>query len=313
MICRALSKTSTIFMRKNPMASKIDPKKIRTDCDTQSRLEMDEEVIAEYAAAMERGEEFPAILVFFDEETDEFILADGWHRFFAHLRARPNDRILAEQRMGTLEDAQWASIGANKSHGLQRSNADKRNAVIKALLHPNGANSSNRQIAKHVGVHNDTVGIIRRELELTAGIRQSDVRTGQDGRTINTAQIGAKPNQNTDSADSCGGCLNFSPTGTCMLDSGKRTPWTEACEDYEKIPPEPPRRELPPPPEDYEILDGPKKVKHNTQEYKPRNTIKVDVPLSNPDLAAVELRSSLGEEYLRSCFIAVRVLLAEQD
>jgi hypothetical protein len=295
------------------MASKIDPKKIRTDCDTQARLEMNEEIIVEYAQAMERGEEFPAILIFFDEETDAFILADGRHRYFAHMRAKPNDPILAEQRLGTMEDAQWASIGANKSHGLQRSNADKRNATKLALLHPNGCNMTDRQIGKHVGVDNKTVASMRRELELSEEIPQMEIRTVQRGNQTyqqNTSQIGKK----IDSAASCSSCLNYSTSnGTCILDSGKRPPWSEACNDFEKIPPEPTRRELPPLPEEYETYDEPKKVKHNTQRYKPRNTIKVDVPLDNPQMAAAELRSSLGEEYLQQCFIAVRVLLSDND
>jgi len=40
------------------MAGKIDPKLISTDCGTQSRIEMNEAVIAEYAEAMEQGDEF---------------------------------------------------------------------------------------------------------------------------------------------------------------------------------------------------------------------------------------------------------------
>jgi len=49
--------------------------------------------------------------------------------------------------------------------GVHRTNADKRNAVKAALLHPHGCYLSNRQIAKHVGVSPDTVRRVRRELE----------------------------------------------------------------------------------------------------------------------------------------------------
>ncbi len=285
---------------------------IFTDCGTQSRTEMNESVIAEYAEAMECGDAFPPIQVIYDEAKHRYILVDGFHRYFAHLRAKPNDQIPAEQRIGTVEDAQWESLAANKSHGLRRSNADKRNAVKQALLHPKGASLSDRQIAKHVGVDHKTVSAIRGEIEATGEIPQSDVRIGLDGRTINTAQIGEKYNPNP--SESCSNCLNFMAScGECMLDSSKRTPWTPACSELEIIPPETLRRELPPPPEDDVTFDEPKKVKHNTQRYKPRNTIKVDVPLDNPQLAAAELRSSLGEKYLEQCFIAVRLMLVDQE
>jgi hypothetical protein len=59
-----------------------------------------------------------------------------------------------------------------------------------ALLHPKGVNISDRTLAEYVGVHNDTVGRIRKELELTVGIRQSTKRVGKDGRVTETKNIG---------------------------------------------------------------------------------------------------------------------------
>lgn len=293
------------------MACKIDLKMISVDCGTQSRMEMNDAVIAEYAEAMERGDVFPPILVIYDEIKHRYILVDGFHRYYAHMRAKPNDPILAEHRIGTVEDAQWESLAANKSHGLRRSNADKRNAIKQALMHPKGVNKSDRQIAKHVGVHNDTVGVIRRELEVTVGIRQSDLRIGLDGRAINTKNIGSKPVEKSN--ESCSNCLNFmDSSGECMLDSSLRTPWTEACEEFEILPPEPERRDLeniPEVPDEYEeveISKGPKKK--NPVRYKPRNTTCVDLPLDNPQMFAAELRSRFNDNYLEECFIAIRTL-----
>ncbi|MDR0391806.1 MAG: hypothetical protein LBH59_07865, partial [Planctomycetaceae bacterium] len=125
------------------MTNLIDPKRIRVDLDTQSRLSLNEEVVREYMDAMTNGETFPPLLVFYDESNDQYILADGFHRYAAHIRLKPDAMIQVEQRLGTVVDARWASIGANKSHGLQRSNDDKRNAVKQALIHPNGAKLSN--------------------------------------------------------------------------------------------------------------------------------------------------------------------------
>jgi len=55
---------------------------------------------------------------------------------------------------------------------------------------------SDRQIAEHVGVSDRTVNRCRAEMESTATMSQSPnlngvvARTGRDGRTINTANIG---------------------------------------------------------------------------------------------------------------------------
>ena len=289
------------------MATKIDPKRIRIDCDTQSRVEMNEAVIQEYAEAMEGGVEFPPILVFFDETKNEFILADGFHRYAAHMRTKPNDPILAEQRIGTMSDASWASLAANQSHGLQRTNADKRNVVKRALLHPYGYEWSNRKVSKYVGVDDKTVAVIRSELELSSEIPQIETRIVQRGNQKyqqNTKKIGKTK---SGSVASCSDCMSYSTSnGTCMYDSEKRTPWTEACDDFEEITEGLRRRELPPPPEEYTVADPKpkKKRKRCTSQNKPRRTVAVDIPMDNPDLAAVELRESLGVDYLKQCFIA---------
>jgi len=63
----------------------------------------------------------------------------------------------------------------DKPYGLPFTNADKRNAVKRALLHPYGRDMSYRQIAKHVGVDPKTVGRVRRELEAAGVFRKFDV------------------------------------------------------------------------------------------------------------------------------------------
>ncbi len=62
-----------------------------------------------------------------------------------------------------------------------------------ALQHPNGAGKSDSAIAKHVGVAVQTVNSWRKQMESTFQIGKSPTRTGSDGRTINTANIGRKP------------------------------------------------------------------------------------------------------------------------
>ncbi len=310
------------------MTFKIDPKKIRTDLQTQSRVTINESVVGEYAEAMQRGEQFPPVLVYYDDNLDEHILADGFHRYQAHMRVRQNEQIEVDQRRGTAENARWASLAANQSHGLQRSNADKRNAVKIALLHTNGASMSNRAIAKHVGVVHTTVRSIRRQLELSGAIQQIDSRTvTRNGTTYqqNTTNIGCQELRKSpkisqsDLQGKCGTCLNFSRS-KCILVGEVKNPSTTGCEDYEERGEPVPRPEIPPP--DYDNIQIVEQPEHN----KPRRlnpchyrrikgAVKLYLPQDNPQLCAVELRNKFSEDYLCAIYTVLKDLWddAEND
>jgi len=296
------------------MASLIDPKRIRTDLGTQMRIAMNEEVVKEYAEAMQGGSEFPPLRAFFDEPNDLIILADGFHRLAAHNQVRPNDQIRVELVLGTAEDAQWESIGANKSHGLRRTNEDKRNAVTTALLHPKGAELSDNQIAKYVGVSHTTVQNIRRELEATCKICKSTTRTGQDGRTINTARIGFGRTPPPPGAN-CSKCVCYKD-GFCTNDDLRKLPWAEPCEDFAMLMDDVENRKLSPP--DYDnIVECGDKVRYKPsdslyQNCKLQNCLKVYLPSDNPARFAVELRNRWPPEYLTDCIAALKQLLTDK-
>lgn len=171
--------------------------KIRLDGDTQSRLSLDDDVIHEYASQMANGQEFPPLIVVFDGAN--YWLVDGFHRRWAAIKAKVA-KFRCQVVEGTREDARWLSYGVNKDHGLPRTNEDKKKAVIAALKHPQGAKKSDRQIAEHVGVTHPMVMKYREQLSATGKDYQSPTRTGRDGRTINTTNIGkaAKPDHPTE-------------------------------------------------------------------------------------------------------------------
>jgi len=211
---------------------KLDIRKIRIDGGTQPRAELLIEVMEDYADEMRNGAEFPPITVFFDGT--EYWLADGFHREGAHLRAFGDETpIEADVIQGTQLDAQWYSYGANKTHGLRRSNPDKERAVRAALQHAKAVGLSNYQIADHCGVSEFMVRKYRKAVpsieskssgdgSATTIKSQSDdhgpattiksqstdqnerpqapkegrPRTGRDGRTINTAKIGKGTRRN---------------------------------------------------------------------------------------------------------------------
>ena len=175
-------------------AKSIQLSAIRIDGGTQSREALNQATVAEYAEAMTEGATFPPVTLFFDGSNHW--LADGFHRYFAAKQVGFTD-MPAEVRDGTQLDAQWASYTVNKDHGLRRSNADKRKAVMGALAHPYGKAKSDNQIAKELGVHHSTVGDIRRSLADSASdVPAERTYTTKHGTTavMKTDKIGkAKP------------------------------------------------------------------------------------------------------------------------
>jgi hypothetical protein len=164
-----------------PMLKDLPLDATRLDGGTQPRAAIDAETVREYAERMKAGDHFPPVQVYFDG-TDHW-LSDGFHRVKAATEAGETT-IQAEVWEGTRDDAFWMSLAANKDHGLRRGNDDKVRAVTLALK--TKPNLSDRQIADHVGVSHEMV----RKHRPTVNGCQSAVRTGRDGRTINTANIG---------------------------------------------------------------------------------------------------------------------------
>jgi hypothetical protein len=121
-------------------------------------------------------------------------LWDGFHRLQAARKAGKTT-ISVTVTPGTVEDARWFALGANKNHGLRRSNEDKRLSVEKALRL--GPGRSDRDIAEHVGVNHVTVSRHRALLASTGEIHQLDERIGRDGKTRKTGNTGKKPKPST--------------------------------------------------------------------------------------------------------------------
>lgn len=143
---------------------------IRTDGGTQMRAGLNEVAIHDYLIDMIQAGgwgSFPPVTVYHDGQ--DHWLADGFHRLAAYrLIATPRDAdgpipcapaiVLA----GTQRDAVLHAAGANASHGLRRSNADKRRAVLTLLSDPEWARWSDREIARRCRVDHGTVAELRR-------------------------------------------------------------------------------------------------------------------------------------------------------
>jgi transposase-like protein len=179
------------------MSTMLELAKIRMDGGTQPRTAIDFEAVGDYMDAMKDGVKFPPVDVFYDGT--DYWLADGFHRVKAAFGAELSE-IACNVHQGTQADAQWFSFSANKSNGLRRTNEDKQRAVKAALAHPKSGKMSDNAIAKHIGVHHDTVSEWRKksaslsesasETESALHVSNAERRICSDGRVMNTANIG---------------------------------------------------------------------------------------------------------------------------
>lgn len=159
---------------------------------TQSRAETNEETVKAYAEALEQGVEFPPVVVFSDGSESGKWLADGFHRYLAHRKVGLVE-ITCDIRVGTLRDAKLFSNGANGTHGLPRTNADKHRAVMSMLADDEWKTWSQERIARTCHVSAGFVSKLVHEASLHREEMRPTVRiVERNGTTyeLNTAKIG---------------------------------------------------------------------------------------------------------------------------
>lgn len=147
---------------------------IRIDGGTQMRAAIDQDTVAEYAAAWKAKAEFPPLVVFFDGT--EYWLADGFHRYHG-ARAAKRASVEVTLHTGTQRDAQLFAAGANG--GLRRSNADKRKAVESLLADAEWGKRSSSWIAQHCRVSDTLVDSMRKKQHPEKDV---EPRVGKDGK-----------------------------------------------------------------------------------------------------------------------------------
>jgi ParB-like chromosome segregation protein Spo0J len=128
------------------------------DQKLQSRTEINEQTIEDYADAIKMGDEFPPVLAYFDGV--HYYLTDGYHRYHAHKKAEKVS-ILCSVVNGTFRDAVLHATGVNAKHGMRRTHADKRKAVMTLLDDFEWSDWSNAEIARQCGVSPTFVANLR--------------------------------------------------------------------------------------------------------------------------------------------------------
>jgi len=170
----------------------------------QVRASMSEDTIAEYMEAMAGGAVFPPVLCFHDGTA--YWLADGFHRLEAWRRTGCK-KCKAEVKTGERLDALRYALRANLDHGLRRTNADKKRAVMVAYENRQelglGNVPSARSIAELIGVGHP---FVTHQLESDSTWRDAKERTGTDGKTYSVPPPRPlKPSKQVATVASCEG------------------------------------------------------------------------------------------------------------
>jgi uncharacterized ParB-like nuclease family protein len=166
------------------------------DKGTQSRAAISEDTVSDYAEAMQAGDQFPPITVFHDGV--DYYLADGFHRLHAAKRLHKAS-IQADVKTGTLRDAILYSLGANRDHGLRRSNADKRKCVQTLLEDFEWGELSVNEMARICGVSPQLVTAVK--LEMEGGAKVSTVKTNAPKKPVKLNNVVEAPLNLTEEKD----------------------------------------------------------------------------------------------------------------
>ena len=146
--------------------TQIDLALIAVNGGTQMRAGLNEETVVEYAEAMIVAGDygpFPPVAVYYDGSV--YWLADGFHRVEAARRVLALEgeavRIPAVVKVGDRRKAILEAAKANATHGLRRTNADKRRAVEVLLDDDEWGQWSDRKIAEMCRVSAPFVAKVR--------------------------------------------------------------------------------------------------------------------------------------------------------
>jgi uncharacterized ParB-like nuclease family protein len=172
---------------------KLNINNIIIDKGTQSRAAISEDTVSDYAEAMAAGDEFPPVITFFDGV--DYYLADGFHRLHAVKRLGKTS-IQADVRTGTLRDAILYSLGANRDHGLRRSNADKRKCVMTLLEDFEWGDLSVNEMARICGVSPQLVMAVKQEKDAGEKVSSVNFNAPKKAKPTKLANVVETPVEN---------------------------------------------------------------------------------------------------------------------
>lgn len=145
------------------MSAKLPTDELILDERMQARDQLDTSAVDDYAAAYAAGADMPPVDVYMVDGSPHVV--DGWHRVAAARAAGVAWLRVRQVGTGSVDEAIWHALASNRAHGVRRSHADKRRAVMLALDSAIGGEQSSRALAEHLGVSHDLVSRLRAEWE----------------------------------------------------------------------------------------------------------------------------------------------------
>jgi len=190
-------KTNTVDIQE------LDPNLLTLDPDVQPRNKVTQTLVQQYAQDMEAGDVFPPVVVYSDGGV--YWVADGFHRVQAAISAGLTT-IKVEVHKGGKRDAILYAVGSNSTHGLRRTNKDKRRAVLALLEDEEWSDWTDREIARRCRVSHVFVGKVRAELSGNGYQMNSKRKVSRGGMDfeMDTANIGSQSGGGDDEADEAG-------------------------------------------------------------------------------------------------------------
>lgn len=158
-----------------------------TDLSVDPKLQMrakphDGKYIMELVDVIQKGTVTEPIAVFHDPTDGSLWVADGHARVDA-TRSSGGATIRASVHQGGLREAFEFALGANATHGVRRSNADLRHAVLTALADPDTKTYTSVKIAELCHCSDHYVGALRNKLSAASGSAAAARVTGTDGKS----------------------------------------------------------------------------------------------------------------------------------
>ena len=115
----------------------------------QSREEIDQEMVDIFAEDMLHGDKFPPVLIYV--VNGEKLIADGFHRYFAHKKNNKTS-IEVDERASDLDSYILKCTSANNNHGKRPTDKDKIKSLERILLLDEVTLWQDKDIARHIGV-----------------------------------------------------------------------------------------------------------------------------------------------------------------
>ncbi len=138
------------------MVKVIPVGKIIVDPSIQPRASLLNDVHVEDIRLAIRDNKIIPALVVFQMNDGNFLLAEGFHRLEA-FKIEGKQTVACEVKIGSRDHAILWAMGSNQSHGLKRTNEDKRRAADEVMkLEPDWTDG---KVAGHIGV---TLEFVRR-------------------------------------------------------------------------------------------------------------------------------------------------------